>query len=452
MENDNHELGSQGITKLLIKFSTPAIIGMVTNALYNLVDTIVVGRGVGTSAIAGLAISFPIQMLALALGQTVGIGAASIVSRSLGAGDREKAYKAAGNSFLTAIVLGVILMAVGLIFLEPILLLFGATKTILPFAKDYMKIIFLGSPLFIFAVSSNNIARAEGRPLIAMVSMMSGAIINIILDPIFVFIFKWGIEGAAYATLISQFVSFAFLSVYFLSKKNILHIRLEHLYPNIKILLETFAIGSASFARQAAGSILAIILNNSLKIYGGDLYIAIFGVINRVMMFMFMPVFGIVQGLQPIIGFNFGAKKMQRVKRAMFEATVVITVMMTVGFLIIQIFPNFVFGVFSEDVELIKKGVPIIRIILAMVPIIGIQIVGATYYQAVGKAIPAMIFSMARQIIFFIPLILILPLFLKLTGVWISFPISDMLSTILTLVWIMKELKTLTEVDAEAIE
>ncbi len=448
MDNNNHELGNQNITKLLIKFSTPAIIGMVTNALYNLVDTIVLGRGVGTLAIAGLAIGFPIQMISLAIGQTVGIGAASIISRSLGAGNYEKAYKTAGNSFLTSIALGIIMLVLGLIFIKPLLLLFGATDTILPYADEYMRIIFLGSPFFIFAVSSNNIARSEGSPMIAMTSMMIGAILNIILDPIFVFIYGWGIAGAAYATIISQFVSFVFLAAYFLSKKNILRIKVKHLYPDIKILFETFAVGSASFARQATGSILAIILNNSLKVYGGDLYIAIFGVINRVMMFMFMPVFGIVQGLQPIIGFNFGARKMQRVKRAMFEATIVITIMMTLGFLIMQIFPSFVLSVFSKDTLLIQKGAPIMRIVLAMIPIIGIQIVGATYYQAVGKSLEAMFFSMARQVIFFIPLILTIPIFLRLTGVWLSFPIADLLSTILTVVWLMKEFKMLTEVEA----
>ncbi len=447
MEKRNYELGNASISRLLIKFSTPAIIGMVTNALYNLVDTIVVGQGVGTLAIAALTIAFPIMMLNMAVGMTIGVGTASIVSRNLGAGNHEKAYKAAGNAFVVSFLLGTVMSVLGLIFIDPLLKLFGATETILPYAKQYMSIIFIGTPFFTFAVTANNIARAEGSPFIAMIGMMVGAILNIILDPIFVF--DWGlgmgIRGVALATIISQFASFAFLAIYFVRGKSALHLKLHHLYPDLKLLRETFAVGFASFARQAAGSLVSVILNNLLGFYGGDLYIAIFGVINRILMFMLMPLFGIVQGLQPIVSFNYGAKKLTRVKKSLQLSFIVITAFMTGSWLILMLFPGFVMGIFSRDNVLIETGIPIMRILIAVLPVIGIQIVGATYFQAVGKALPAAILSMSRQILFLIPLVLVLPLFLGLTGIWITFPIADLLATTLTSIWFLKEVKTLTE-------
>ncbi len=443
MNTRNEELENMPITQLIWKFSTPAIIAMVTNALYNLVDTAVVGRGVGTLAIGGLAISFPIQMLALAGGQTVGIGAASIVSRNLGAGNDEKAYKTAGNSFAAALMLGIILGALGLIFIDPILLLFGATENILPYAREYMQVIFIGFPFFSFAVSCNNIARAEGSPKVSMVSMIIGAGLNMILDPIFVFGLNLGIRGAALATIVSQIASFCFLVYYFTSGKSRLDIKLHHLILDIKILMEMIAVGSASFVRQAAGSILAIALNNSLRIYGGDLYIAIFGVVNRVMMFMFMPMFGIVQGVQPIIGFNYGANKMLRVKEALYKSCAIITVMLTTSWLILQVFPGVIINIFSDDAKLIEKGIPIMRLMLMVIPILGIQVVGATYFQAIGKAIPAMFLSMSRQIIFFVPLLLMLPVFWGLLGIWVAFPIADVLSAVVTVLWLTREIRRL---------
>ncbi len=447
MEQRNYELGNENITKLLIKYSTPAIIGMVTNSLYNLVDTIVIGRGVGTLAIGGLAICFPIMMLALAIGMTVGIGSSSIVSRSLGAKDYEKAYKVAGNSFAVSFFLGLMLSILGLIFIEPLLKLFGATNTILPYAKEYMQIVFIGMPFFSFSVSSNNIVRAEGSPFIAMASMMVGTVLNIILDPIFVFVFHMGIKGVAYATIISQFVGFLFLLTYFIAGKSKLHLKIHHLLLDLKILGEVFAIGFSSLVRQAAMSLLAIVLNNSLRVYGGDLYIAIYGVINRVLNFLFMPIFGVVQGLQPIIGFNYGAKKMDRVKKAFYQSTLAVTLMLAFGWVLLELFPGIVLSVFSSDVELIESGAPILRIMILMLPLLGIQMVGSTYFQAVGKALPATVLSMSRQLLFFIPIVLVLPLFFGLSGIWVTFPIADVLAIIITLVWIIKELRSLQSTD-----
>ncbi len=445
MEQRNYELENENITKLLVKYSTPAIIGMVTNSLYNLVDTIVVGRGVGTLAIGGLAICFPIMMLSLAIGMTVGIGSSSIVSRSLGAKDYEKAYKVAGNSFAVSFFLGLIMTLLGIRFIEPLLKLFGSTDTILPYAKEYMQIVFLGMPFFAFSVSSNNIVRAEGSPFIAMVSMMVGTVLNIILDPIFVLVFHMGIKGVAYATIISQIVGFLFLLTYFITGKSKLHLKIHHLLLDIKILGEVFAIGFSSLVRQAAMSLLAIVLNNSLRVYGGDVYIAIYGIINRIVNFLFMPVFGVVQGLQPIIGFNYGAKKMNRVKKTFYQTTLAVTVMLTFGWAVLELFPGTVMSIFSSDAELIRSGAPILRIMTVMLPLLGIQMVGSTYFQAVGKALPATILSMSRQLLFFIPIVLLLPLYFGLSGIWATFPISDILAVIITLIWVIKELRHLSD-------
>jgi putative MATE family efflux protein len=439
-------LGEEKISKLLVNLSLPATIGMMVNALYNLVDTIFVGRGVGAIAIGGLTIAFPIQMVIMAFAQMIGIGAASAISRSLGAKDVEKADYVAGNSFLLIVILSSIIAAIGLIFTEPMLRFFGSTETILPYAKDYITIILWGSIFFSFAVSSNNLIRAEGNAKIAMTAMLIGAILNMILDPIFIFIFKLGIKGAALATIISQFTSFLFILKYLYSGKSSLKIKLHHLKPRIHIITEIFTVGFASFARMVTGSIVSIIVNNSLRIFGGDIALIIFGIVHRVIMFLFMPLFGVVQGMQPIVGFNYGAKKLDRVKEAIKLSLFTITAIATFGWLMAELFPFEIISVFTRDAEVIEKGSTIIRIVLFVIPVIGIQIVGATLFQSLGKAIPSLILSLLRQVLLFIPLVLILPrvLGLGLLGIWIAFPAADILSVILTTLFLRSELKKMS--------
>jgi len=439
-------LGEEKISKLLVNLSLPATIGMMVNALYNLVDTIFVGRGVGAIAIGGLTIAFPIQMVIMAFAQMIGIGAASAISRSLGAKDVEKADYVAGNSFLCIIVLSAIIAAIGLIFTEPMLRFFGSTETILPYAKDYITIILWGSIFFSFAVSSNNLIRAEGNAKIAMTAMLIGAILNMILDPIFIFVFKLGIKGVALATIISQFISFLFILKYLYSGKSSLKIKLHHLKPRIHIITEIFTVGFASFARMVTGSIVAIIVNNSLRIFGGDIALIIFGIVHRVIMFLFMPLFGVVQGMQPIVGFNYGAKKLDRVKEAIKLSLFTITAIATFGWLMAELFPFEIISVFTRDAEVIEKGSTIMRIVLSVIPVIGIQIVGATLFQSLGKAIPSLILSLLRQVLLFIPLVLILPrvLGLGLLGIWIAFPAADILSVILTTLFLRSELKKMS--------
>ncbi len=439
-------LGEEKISKLLVNLSLPATIGMIVNALYNLVDTIFVGRGVGAIAIGGLAIAFPIQMVIMAFAQMIGIGAASSISRSLGAKDIEKADYVAGNSFLCVIVLSSIIAAIGLIFTEPILMLFGSTKTILPYAKDYIIIILWGSIFFSFAMSSNNLIRAEGNAKVAMTTMLIGAILNIILDPIFIFIFKLGIKGAALATIISQFISFLYILKYLYSGKSSLKVKLHHLRPKMPIIIEILTVGSAAFFRQVTGSVVAIVVNNSLRIFGGDIALIIAGILHRVIMFVFMPLFGVIQGMQPIVGFNYGAKKLDRVKEAIKLSLIITTAIATFGWLIAELFPFAIISVFTREAEVIEKGSTIIRIVLSMIPVIGIQIVGAAIFQSLGKAVPSLILSLLRQVLLFIPLVIILPRIfgLGLLGIWLAYPAADILSVILTALFLRSELKKMS--------
>ncbi|HEC93128.1 MAG TPA: MATE family efflux transporter, partial [Candidatus Atribacteria bacterium] len=377
-------LGEEKISKLLVKLSLPATIGMMVNALYNLVDTIFVGRGVGALAIGGLTIAFPIQMIIMAFAQMIGIGAASAISRSLGAKEIEKADYVAGNSFLLIVILSSIIAAIGLFFTEPMLRLFGATDTILPYAKDYITIILWGSIFFSFAMSSNNLIRAEGNAKVAMATMLIGAILNIILDPIFIFVFKMGVKGAALATVISKFVSFLYVLTYLYSGKSSLKVKLHHLKPKMHIIIEILTVGFASFARQVTGSVVAIVVNNSLRIFGGDMALIIVGILHRVTMFIFMPLFGVVQGMQPIVGFNYGAKKLDRVKETLKLSLITTTAFASFGWLIIELFPLVIIGVFTKDAEIIEKGSTIMRVVISMIPLIGIQIVGAALFQSLG--------------------------------------------------------------------
>lgn len=448
MQTRTSELAGESIGRLLIRYSAPSIIAMLVNSTYNVVDTIFVGQGVGTTALAALAVAFPIQMFILAIAQVVGIGSASIISRSLGAGDRRRAERTAGGSFAAVTALSIVLTVVGLVFLEPILRLFGATDAVLPYAAEYLSVILLGSFFFAFDVSSNNVARAEGAAKVAMTSMIIGALTNIILDPIFIFGLGMGIRGAAIATVIANACAFVYLCGYFLSGRSVLRIRLEDLAPDWRNLPEVVSIGGSSFTRVVAGSLQAIVLNNSIAHYGSDTHLAVLGVMNRVMLFTLMPLFGLVHGLQPIVGFNYGARNMGRVKEALTKAGSWASVLCVVAFIVLMAAPRHVLLLFNRDPVLLDEGVPMLRIIVIFFPFVGFQIIGSSLFQAIGKAGPALFLSMSRQILFLIPLILTLPLAFRLTGIWIAFPVADALSTLVTALWVIREVRLLDRMTA----
>ena len=445
MNERNEMLGNEKISKVLTKLSLPATIGMIVNALYNVVDTIFIGRGVGPMAIGGLAIAFPIQMFVMAIAQMIGIGAASVISRSLGAGEIEKADHTAGNAYIAILGISIITVILGLTFIDPLLKLFGASETLLPYAKEYMQVIFIGSIFFMFAVASNNLIRAEGNAFIAMMSMIIGTGLNIILDPIFIFWFNMGIRGAALATIISQFFSFVFVMIYIYSGKSQLKVKPHHLVPDKKLLKEIFTVGAPAFARQVGGSMLSIVLNNSLGFYGGDVAITIFGMINRLMMFIFMPLFGVVQGLQPIAGFNYGAGKFDRVREVIKISIRYTTVYTIVGWIIAQTFAPFFLGVFTSDASIVNTGTPILRVVFLAIPVISVQIISSSVFQAFGKAKPAMILSLLRQFILLIPMVLIFPRFFGIWGIWAAFPLSDFISTLISMGLLKSEMNELEE-------
>ncbi len=440
MKNKNHILADERIGRLLIKLSTPAMVAMFVMALYNIVDTIYIGRGVGPLAIAGITIVFPIQMIVMAIAMMLGIGSASIISRALGAKDYQKANKALGNIIVLVTGFGLLMATLGNIFLDDLLQIFGATGNILPYSRDYASIILYGTVFHSFAMASNNIIRSEGRAKIAMMTMLISAILNIILDPIFIFVLKMGVRGAALATVISQIATVIYLVYYFFTGKSSLKIRVGDLRLNKKIILETIAIGSASFFRQISGSILIIIMNNTLKVYGGDLSIAAFGIIHRLLMFVAMPIFGIAQGLQPIIGFNYGARRYDKVRRGLKLAIRASSIMGLCGTLILIAFTRPLLTIFTNNQELLDLGSNALRIYVLAFPLFGFQVIGSTLFQALGKAKQALGLTLGKQL-FVILMVLVLPQLLQLNGVWLTFPITDVVFFFVTLAFYLPQMR-----------
>lgn len=441
-------LGTQSLGKLLFRLSGPAITGMLVQSMYNLVDTIFVGKGVGTLALAALAVCFPIQMLLLGVGKTVGIGAASIISRRLGAGKDEEAGRIAGGSFVLAALLGLAISLAGLAFLEGALRLFGADDTVMPYGRDYLSIILLGGTFFSVTVCSNDIARSEGNAKVAMISMFMGAGINMALDPIFIFGLNMGIRGAALATVIGQVSAFVWITSYFFfGGRSYLKFNCRHLVPSFRQSWGIVRIGSPAFARIVGGSLMALTVNNAIMHYGLPMHLAVLGVANRLMTFALMPIFGLVQGLQPIVGYNYGARAYHRVRKALKYAVISASVLTGSYFLLFQLAPGFLLGLFSNDRELISQGSGILRIIVLMMPLVGFQVIGAGTFQALGKAAIALILSTSRQILFLIPLALLLPLVVSpsLRGVWLAFPCADLLAATLTGYFFLREVRNMKE-------
>lgn len=438
------QLGEARVSKLLLKFSIPAITGMVVNALYNVVDRIFIGQGVGRMGIAGLTIAFPLMTVMMALAMLIGLGATALISIRLGEQRKEEAELIIGNAMVCLIGIALTVTTLGLIFLDPLLVFFGASTEVLPYARDYMKIILLGEVFMSIGFGMNHFIRAEGNPKIAMATMLLGAIANTILDPIFIFVLGWGVKGAAWATIISQAASAAWVLSYFIGKRSHLRIQIRNLKLKLDVIRQITAIGSAPFMMQMAASVIGVILNTSLLRYGGDLAISAMGIVNSIAMFFLMPLFGINQGAQPIIGYNYGAEKFDRVKKTLMLAITAATLVVLFGFTMIRLFPETLVSLFSkQDPELIKLSSRAMQLYLMMLPIIGFQIISSNYFQAVGKPQQAMILSLSRQVLLLIPALLILPRFFGLNGVYYAGPVADFGSSLITGVWLFFELKQL---------
>lgn len=421
----------------------PATVAMGVNALYNLVDTIFIGRGVGALAIGGVGIAFPVQILFLAVALMVGIGSASVISRMLGKGNEERAARAVGNAVVMIFILSSLLAGGVAIFLDPILRILGATEELLPYAREYLVTILPGAPFLATAIASNHIVRSEGKAKTAMAIMLVGAGLNIILDPIFIFGFGLGVRGAALATVTAQFVSFLLAVSFYATDRSALPIRLKHLRLQWSVIPEVTALGLAPFVRQFGQSLFIIIVNNALGTFGDELAISAFGVIHKLLIFALMPLVGIAQGFQPIAGYNYGARKMARVRKVVRLANATAVAISFVYFAMVMLFPRTIFSIFTSDPELLAIGSEAMRIVLIAIPLIGMQIIGAVFFQAVGKALPSLILSMSRQIILLIPLVLILPRFFGVYGVWAAFPTADVVATTVTLIWLRAEMKKL---------
>jgi len=434
-------LANEGIGRLLWKLSLPAAVGMFVMALYNVVDTIFIGRAVGTLAIAGLSVVFPVQMLMLGIGQMIGIGGASLLARSLGAQDLPKAERTLGNAMLCVCLLGLAMTVVGLAGSSFWLRLFGASDAVLPYAKDYFDIILLATVFRVFAMSTNGLVRAEGNPRVPMIAMAVGAGLNIALDALFILGLRMGVSGAATATVLAEAVTATYLLSYYLLRRSSVRIAMHNLAPDLAVIREIMAIGVSSFVRTAAGSLVIVLVNRSLVGYGGDVALAAFGVLHRVLMFLFMPIISIGQGLLPILGFSYGAKRYDRALEVVRISAIAASVLAAVSFIIAFSLPAPIVRIFTADSELVSASVHGSRLLFAAAYLVGFQIVGSVVFQAIGKAVPAFVTAIARNVLFFLPAILILPRFLGLDGVWASFPVADSLSFVLTLLLLLPQIR-----------
>ena len=443
MENQQ-ALGTESVGKLLLKYSVPAIIGMLVNALYNVVDRIFIGNipGVGPLAITGVGVTMPIMSITLAFAMLIGIGCTTNISIKLPQGKKEDAQKIIGNGITLSIIISLILSIIGIVFGNQILHLFGASDQTLYYAKSYIYIILAGTVFNTLGFTLNNTIRGDGNPKLAATIMVVGCITNVILDAVLIFVFNLGIQGAAIATVISQIVTALWGLMYYVKGKSNLTFEKSSLKLDKSLVKSIIAIGIAPFSMQIATSLVQVISNNALKMYGGDLAIGAMATISSISMIFLMPIFGLNQGSQPIIGFNYGAKQYDRANKAFKISALISIVILTAGWVLVQLSPETVIGMFNKDPKLMDISVNGIRIYLFMIPIIGISITGSNYIQSVGKAKIATVLSLLRQVILLIPMILILPNFFGLNGVWYASPISDFLSTAITAYILYRELKS----------
>jgi len=438
------DLEFEKIGKLMWNYFVPAFAAMMANVLYNVVDRIYIGQGVDALALAGLSVIFPLMIIIMAFGMLVGMGSAVRISLSLGEKDYNRANKILGNALFLAFTLGIVLMIVGFIVRDKVLMIFGAGPETLKYASDYFVIILAGIPFSMTGYALNNIIRAEGNPRIAMVSVFISAGINIILDPILIFGFDMGVRGAAYATIFSQFVLFAWVLIHFRSKKSIVKLYFPNIYPDPYIIKHIISIGIAPFAMNVASSIVTALMNKQFIKYGGDIAVGALGIVNSTTMMMVMTIISINMAIQPIIGFNYGAGLYCRVKETAIKAIRYSTLVATGGWLICMLIPGLVISIFNHDnMELRAAGVMGLRIYCAVLPVIGFQIIASSYFQAIGKAKLATFLSLLRQIIVLLPLILLLPNLWGVEGVWIANPVSDMVAAVVTYFFFRNELKKL---------
>lgn len=431
------ELGTEPIGKLLKNYAVPAIIAMTASSLYNIIDSIFIGHGVGPLAIAGLAVTFPLMNLSAAFGTLVGVGATTLVSVLLGQKNYGIANKVLGNVVILNIIIGLLFMTVSLIFLDPILYFFGASDNTIVYAREYMRIILAGNAVTHLYLGLNSVLRASGQPKFAMMLTILSVVINTAVAPVLIFWLDMGISGAAIATVLAQTVSLVIIFRYFSRKDRLLHFSRGIFRLDWRITKDSLSIGLAPFLMNSAACIVTLFINQQLGKYGGDTAIGAYGIVNRISFLFIMIVMGFNQGMQPIAGYNYGTRNYTRVKSVMWTTVKYATVITTTGFLIAMLFPQQAVSIFTSDKQLIDFSAKGLRILTLAFPFVGFQMVSSNFFQCLGMVNKAIILSMARQILFLIPCIYVLPLFFENLGVWISFPIADFAAFIISaiLMW-----------------
>lgn len=431
------ELGTESIGKLLRQYAVPAIIAMTAASLYNITDSIFIGHGVGALAISGLAISFPLMNLAAAFGSLVGVGGATLLSIRMGQKDYETANVILGNVLTLNLVFGLAFGIVSLLFLDPILFFFGASSETIPYARDYMVVLLIGNVFTHMYMGLNALLRSSGNPEKSMYATIATVIINVILNALFIFVFEMGIKGAAMATIISQMIMLVWQLKFFSNKDYFIHIKKGIFRLRKKIVKDMLSIGLAPFLMNAAACLIVILINQGLYRYGGDLAVGAYGIVNRIAFLFVMIVMGLTQGMQPIAGYNFGAKQYERLNEVLRKTIFWATLVMIFGFVLIELFPRTVATIFTTDELLVDISAKGLQITFIFFPIVGFQMVVSNFFQSIGKAGKAIFLSLSRQLLFLLPCLLILPQFYELNGVWYSLPVSDFIASIVAFFLLM---------------
>jgi putative MATE family efflux protein len=419
------KFGAAPLGKLLREQALPASIGILTMSIYGIIDTIFVGRFVGANAIGAITVVLPITFLIASVGMAIGVGGASVLSRAIGDGNREKAYFTFGNQVILTIVFSLLFVLFGYLFQAPIISLFGGHGDIHNPAEEYFRIVLIGIPFLAWSMMSNNVIRAEGYPRVAMIVMIIPAVINLILDPIFIIWLDWGLDGAAWATTISYVAAAGFTFFHFKSKRSQMPLNWHYCKFKMSISKEIIGLGSVTLARQGVISVLATVLNNSLFYYGGEMAISAYGIISRVMMFAYFPILGITQGFIPIVGYNFGARNETRVRGIVQISISWATSLALIIFVVLMVFASEIAGFFTKNTTLILETAPAFRTVFLATPLLAVSLIISAYFQAIGKALPALLLALTKQGFFLIPLVLILPLYFGIDGIWMAFPIAD---------------------------
>ncbi len=434
-------LGTERIGKLLTQYAIPAIIAMTASSLYNMADSIFIGHGVGPLAISGLALTFPLMNLAAAFGSLVGVGASTLVSVKLGQKDYEGANQVLGNVLVLNVLLGVAFTFVFLLLLNPILYFFGASENTIGYARDYMQIILYGNVITHMYLGLNAVLRSSGFPKQAMYATLASVVINCILNPIFIFGFEWGIKGSAWATVISQVISLTGQMIHFSSPKQLLHFKKGIYKLRKEVVKGILYIGMSPFLMNLCSCLIVILINRGLKEHGGDMAIGAYGIVNRIIFLFVMIIMGFNQGMQPIAGYNFGARLYPRVTEVTKLTMKWAIGVATTGFLLCQLFPTLIVNMFTTDDELVKAAVFGLHIVFAVFPIVGFQMVSTNFFLSIGMSKKAIFLSLTRQMLFLIPCLIVLPRFFGTLGVWISMPVADTIATVVTAIVLVNQFK-----------